>query len=150
MSLFGGKWDFWCEYLFTERNHEQRRRSASASRSGASARLATMAENAPQFCSSPFTEPGGCCMAWCARAETLRLKRYGQSCHACNLCTNIFEWVSKVHQGFILLDNHNLSVTRGKKICLPTVQISKVFSDTFAAFSTDTAWCSNKHRDVVN
>jgi hypothetical protein len=25
--------------------------------------VATMAENAPQFCSSPFTEPGGCCMA---------------------------------------------------------------------------------------
>jgi hypothetical protein len=149
MVLFGGKWDFWCEYLFTERNHEQRCQ-ASASRSGASARLATIVENAPQLWSSAFTEPGGCCVAWCARAETFRLKRYGQSCHACNLCTNIFEWVSKVHQGFILLDNHNLSVTKGKIFCLPTMQISKVFSDTFFAFSTDTAWCSNKHRDVVN
>jgi hypothetical protein len=109
-----------------------------------------MVEKAPQLWSSAFTEPSGCCMAWCARAETLRFKRYGQSCHACNLCTNIFEWVSKVHQGFILLDNHNLSVTKGKKICFPIVQISNVFSDTFSAFSTDTAWCSNKPRDVVN
>ncbi len=64
--------------------------------------------------SSAFIQPDSCCMASCARTETSCLNTNGQSRHTCNLYTDIFEWVSKVHQSFVLLDNHNLSVPRTK------------------------------------